>query len=1190
MRFDKQVAGKLFHAGTKALGLTDRVISSKWRIITKTTFTDRAVRYRFEKLDFYEVPTAAEILGVDPSWFYRDGPVDEDAIQDEMARNLLLAGKTKHFSVPFLCPNLTGRDADLERLNQILQKENVAITGTAALTGQGGIGKTQLAVAYAYRHRHEYEGVFWLPGHDLVDMIQTMAGYAMDLELSSITGEGDTFQTQARQFFGWMRRNPNILLVVDDIQDPRFLVQDLPGLSQCRLATLPCRLLTTTRLSQPVGISPVPLHLLSIDDAQELLVLEAKVDSSPNVQIAVLLLGRLPLAIKLAAGYLRFTRTPVENLIEVLHKAGIIELESQTSKDFRPFDYDRPVKALLEESCRTLQGFHGHYAKRLLQILALLPVNRIHSSHLIREILPLEAFEGNPNALFNGSVMLAEERNLLEVTGEGGLRLHPIIHDLLQPQVPKKLGIRLAERAAYQFRETDYLRTLDAAGFLNLAQDIPMLLSLADADSEAQLKSLSRLIDLQFHVIRKGADPITQLQFQAAKTGDKIFAEFWENRFRKEKSSRIILRWTTAQPAQALMRVLVSMSNSIFGFGMDKNSDLIYALVNGGDDRDFPTVHLWRTAGNDPQNPFMEKENPFQICAMSGSGRSIITLDTLGFAKLWDAKTGVERINIRIFKENEIPVIALWGSDIRCDHSGHRCFILGRSHAWLINFSHKHVEKTWVEEEDKDYPFFGDISADGNQFLFFDGQNLLMANAGTWATLPAPANIKDLRMSRDGQRVVIRVKDTIILMKFHQTLPIEMELDISLFGPPYCYSINATASHVLVGYTNGVLALFDLEGGKPLRFIYEPGGLVKACMLSYDHNFCLSETADNSLRLWNISEAQKAADFEDKPATNMMCAFRYTDQGEQLVTLDLDGYVHFWDAETGKSVSGTKIRVSDKEALAGSVSGDGTWVCAVGQIGKLQALNIDTGTHFEWELPKPKTGFADDLHFGEILEQFASDEDDDEVALDETDIYIVSCQTPWVAVLIGPREIFVTHLEEDKNGQLLRFEDDVYDLEISPCGKFIGVLICGGIIEILALEKKKIRKKKKRRIKTSQIAAQKLCLGPSGNSVALGHMETGASILASDEIILNSFQFNAETIPLEFSVDGERLLMIEGDDRVVIAPFQESGPPMLDLFVGNVRYARLNRKETRLAVIGHDGSIYVFHVVMNKAIIHSNDG
>ncbi|OSM07686.1 hypothetical protein MAIT1_04545 [Magnetofaba australis IT-1] len=1081
------------------------------------------------------------------------------------------------FSVPFICPDLTGRESDLDRLNRSLRDDNVAITGSAALTGQGGIGKTQLAVAYAYRHANEYDGVFWLPGNDADSLIQTMAGYAVDLELGAVSGEGDATQVQARQFFGWLRRNANILLIVDDIQDARFLVQDIPGLAQCRLATLPCRLLTTTRLMQPAGVTPVPLELLSEDDALAMLVHESGVEPSPDARIAVLLLGRLPLAIKLAAGYLRFTKATLEGLIGVLRQAGISELESKTADGFRPFDYGRPVKALLEESWRTLDGRHGRYARRLLQILALLPVNRIHSGHMLKELLPIDRFSGDAEALFNGSISIANERNLLEVAGEGGLRLHPIIHDLLQTRIPSRLGLHVARRAAHQFRETDYLLTLDPGGFLGLAQDIPMLLPLGDAETESRLSSLSRLIDLQFHAIQLGADPLAQLQFQAAKMGDQEFATIWAAKLHSDGASRLLLRWTTAQPTPALMRVLVSMSSGIFGFGFDAQSDLVSALVNGGEDRDFPALRLWRTAGNDPDNPFLDKEEPFQVSAMAASGKSVITVDTTGLAKLWDVATGVERACVRLFDEDKVSGMELWGgASVRSDHLGNRSLVLGRSMAWLVDFKHKTVEKAWSSRTDSPYSLYGDISADGALVIFFDGQDLTLQQAGRkgWRKLPAPAGLQELRLSRDGKRFVTRIQDRLARFALQSPQAEESGADIAHFGPPFCFSVNATADQALVGYTNGVLGWFDLGSGMPKRFILDPGGHVMACAMASDSRFGLAETTDNSLRLWDLEKGEDASAFKGKPAANMMCSFRRSEAGEQVVTLDLDGHAHFWDAQTGAELPEMSVQVSDKDALAGSITGDGAWVCAIGQRGRLQAFGVDQGIHREWELPKPETGFGDDPHFGEMLDHFQQD-DDEEPALDETDIYIVSCQTPWVAVLTGPREVFVAHLESATRFYTLRFKEDIYDLDISPCGRFLGVLMSGGLIDVMGLGGKG-KPKRKQRLQTSQIMAQKICVGPDGEGVALGHLDHGASILASDESIQNSFDTVAETIPLEFSVDGERLLMIEGDDRLVIAPTRETGPDALDLFVGNVRYAKLNRDGNRLAVLGHDGSIFIF--------------
>ncbi len=67
------------------------------------------------------------------------------------------------FHVPAAQNNFfTGRNAQLLQLDQEL-----SANGIAALTGLGGIGKTQLAVEYAYRHRDAYpDGIFWLTAAD----------------------------------------------------------------------------------------------------------------------------------------------------------------------------------------------------------------------------------------------------------------------------------------------------------------------------------------------------------------------------------------------------------------------------------------------------------------------------------------------------------------------------------------------------------------------------------------------------------------------------------------------------------------------------------------------------------------------------------------------------------------------------------------------------------------------------------------------------------------------------------------------------------------------------------------------------------------------------------------------------------------------------------------------------------------
>lgn len=68
------------------------------------------------------------------------------------------------FEVPFKRhPHFFGREEDLKRVHAALQGMRPAGINPAGLTGQGGIGKTQLAVEYTYRYRHAYpDGIFWL--------------------------------------------------------------------------------------------------------------------------------------------------------------------------------------------------------------------------------------------------------------------------------------------------------------------------------------------------------------------------------------------------------------------------------------------------------------------------------------------------------------------------------------------------------------------------------------------------------------------------------------------------------------------------------------------------------------------------------------------------------------------------------------------------------------------------------------------------------------------------------------------------------------------------------------------------------------------------------------------------------------------------------------------------------------------
>lgn len=109
--------------------------------------------------------------------------------------------------------NFTGREALLRDLRDALTSGRPAAV-TQAISGLGGVGKTQLAVEYAYRHASEYEVVWWVRSEEPATLGSDYAALAtaLDLDERGATDQRVVVEAVRR----WLEQNTGWLLVFDN--------------------------------------------------------------------------------------------------------------------------------------------------------------------------------------------------------------------------------------------------------------------------------------------------------------------------------------------------------------------------------------------------------------------------------------------------------------------------------------------------------------------------------------------------------------------------------------------------------------------------------------------------------------------------------------------------------------------------------------------------------------------------------------------------------------------------------------------------------------------------------------------------------------------------------------------------------------------------------------------------------------
>jgi tetratricopeptide (TPR) repeat protein len=218
-------------------------------------------------------------------------------------------------------PFFTGREELLTRLHdQLNQTKTAALTQAQAISGMGGIGKTQTALEYAYRYREEYQAIFWVGAETRLSLLADFGEIAALLHLAEKDDQDQEVLVMAVKH--WMLTHPDWLLILDNADDVQMASDFLPPGGRGHV-------LLTTR-AQAAGALARSLQVDEMDTQEGTLLLlrragvlaiESPVESAEETErttaeAIVRELGGLPLALDQAGAYIEETGC---GLLDYLH-------------------------------------------------------------------------------------------------------------------------------------------------------------------------------------------------------------------------------------------------------------------------------------------------------------------------------------------------------------------------------------------------------------------------------------------------------------------------------------------------------------------------------------------------------------------------------------------------------------------------------------------------------------------------------------------------------------------------------------------------------------------------------------------------------------------------------------------------------------------------------------------------------
>jgi len=320
-------------------------------------------------------------------------------------------------------PSFTGRDQLLKDLHAALTTGGPAAL-TQAISGLGGVGKTQLAAEYAHRYASHYSVVWWVRAEEPAMIAEEFARLAAALGLPEKDEADRRLAVEAVR--SWLSRHDKWLLIFDNVNDPKTLTAFLPHPRTGHV-------LITSRNPSWRGVA-TPLQVPTLDRAESVKLLLDRTHQTDQMSAEQLAeaLGDLPLALVQAAATIEETHSSIATYYSVFgdHQRELL-LRGV------PTDYPAPVATTWGLALQEAQRL-SPVAVELLNVCAFLAPDDIPREGVADAAphLPPALAEALSDPFTLDEAVAALRRYSFIEVHEGALSVHRLVQAVVRDRLP----------------------------------------------------------------------------------------------------------------------------------------------------------------------------------------------------------------------------------------------------------------------------------------------------------------------------------------------------------------------------------------------------------------------------------------------------------------------------------------------------------------------------------------------------------------------------------------------------------------------------------------------------------------------------------------------------------------------------------------------------------------------------------